>query len=65
MLIMHWDIVSGLAGKDVWQTALTDQYIELMEDMFRELAKSFFEKDDIKKVSVWNWNKHWIAFIVA
>jgi len=49
---MHWDIVSGLAGKDVWQTALTDQYIELMEDMFRELAKSFFEKDDIKKVSV-------------
>ena len=65
MLIMHWDIDSGLAGKDVWQTALTDQYIELMEDMFRELAKSFFEKDDIKKVSVWNWNKHWIAFIVA
>ena len=62
---MYWDIVSGLAGKDVWQTALTDQYIELMEDMFRELAKSFFEKDDIKKVSVWNWNKHCIAFIVA
>lgn len=44
-------IFVGLAGKDVWQQALVDQYIELVEDMFMEVAKAFFEKDEAKKVT--------------
>lgn len=41
---------SGLAGKDSWQQALTDQYIELVEDLFKDIVKTHFEKDEIKKV---------------
>ena len=49
-LYTQWSLVSGLAGKDSWQQALADQYMELVEDMFKELVKVFFENDEDKKV---------------
>lgn len=39
----------GLAGKDSWEQALVDQYMGLIEDMFTEIVKVFFEKDEEKK----------------
>ncbi|XP_045166748.2 probable glutathione S-transferase 7 [Mercenaria mercenaria] len=39
----------GLAGKDSWEQGLVDQYMGLVEDMFTELVKEFFEKDEEKK----------------
>ncbi|XP_045166747.1 probable glutathione S-transferase 7 [Mercenaria mercenaria] len=39
----------GLAGKDNWEQGLVDQYMGLVEDMFTELVKGFFEKDEEKK----------------
>lgn len=38
-----------LAGKDSWEQALVDQYMGLVEDMFTEIVKVFFEKDEEKK----------------
>jgi glutathione S-transferase len=39
----------NLAGQDSWEQAQVDQYMELVEDMFKELIKVFFEKDEDKK----------------
>ena len=41
---------SELAGKDSFDAARVDQFIELVEDMFKDIVKPFFEKDEIKKV---------------
>lgn len=45
-----------MAGKDSWQQGLADQYMELVEDMFKELVKVFFEKDEEKKVGIFSDN---------
>jgi len=39
-----------LAGRTNWEHARVDQFIELVEDMFQDLVKTFFETDDTKKV---------------
>ena len=47
-----------LAGKDSWEQAQVDQYMELVEDMFKEFVKVFFEQDEAKKVRN-NRNNNW------
>ena len=49
-LYFHFFYFKDLAGKDSWEQALVDQYMGLVEDMFTELVKVFFEKDEEKKV---------------
>ncbi|XP_053390457.1 probable glutathione S-transferase 7 [Mercenaria mercenaria] len=39
----------GLAGKNSWEQGLVDQYMELAVDMFKEVIKWYFEKDEEKK----------------
>ncbi|XP_053402893.1 probable glutathione S-transferase 7 [Mercenaria mercenaria] len=39
----------GLAGKNSWEQGLVDQYMELAVDMFKEVIKWYFEKDEQKK----------------
>ena len=42
--------ISGLAGKTSWELALIDQFCDLTEDMYREVLKEFYEKNEAKKV---------------
>lgn len=39
----------GLCGKDSFEQALVDQYMELASDLFKDIVKWFFEKDEDKK----------------
>ena len=50
--------ISGLAGKNSWELALIDQFCDLTEDMYREVLKEFYEKNEAKKVGsvVWIWH---------
>jgi len=41
-----------LAGKDSWEQALVDQYMGLIDDMFKEAVKGFFEQDEAKKAEI-------------
>ncbi|KAL4226801.1 hypothetical protein ACF0H5_014780 [Mactra antiquata] len=42
----------GIAGKDSWEQALVDQYMGLVDDMFKEAVKAFFESDEKKKAEL-------------
>ena len=43
--------IVGLAGKTNWESACVDQYADLTNDLFLEIVKTFFEKDEEQKVS--------------
>jgi len=42
----------NLAGKDSFEQAQCDQYVELVADMFNEIVKIVFEKDEEKKKEI-------------
>ena len=42
----------GLVGKTNWDMGMIDQYVDLVGDLFTEMIKSFFEKDEAKKVTI-------------
>lgn len=44
----------GLAGKTSWDQALIDQYMSLAGDLFKEVIKFYFEKDEGKKKELLN-----------
>ena len=48
--ILNECIFLELAGRTNWEHARVDQFIELVEDMFQDLVKTFFETDETKKV---------------
>ena len=50
-ITLFCSITPGLAGKTNWETGLIDQYVDLVGDLFTEMIKSFFEKDETKKVN--------------